>query len=228
MKFFLVFLGFFAVATAAPLAIRRAEHAAVAPPLGVVGGRDIQNGDMTRRSDNSLIQVVRANDDSIKRILGENLETRQLQTADEVVDAVIEKLESETLGTRQLQAAVEIVEAVIDLVEGIIDMINADNTKRDHFTIDTVTQSGQQWPGFNWVICDSDHTTAFDGTEGVDWGHSHHELDISLGRTVGYELYWLRSGTFTRNGDGGYLNWAYEGVVTGTENGGSVVHFAAP
>lgn len=144
MKFSLVFLGFFAVATAAPLAIRRAEHAAVAPPSGVVGGRDIQNGDMTRRSDNSLIQVVRANDDSIKRNIGENLETRQFQTADEIVAAVVEELELETLATRQLQAAVEIVEAVIDLVEGIIDMINADNTKRDHFTIDTVTQSGQQ------------------------------------------------------------------------------------
>ncbi|KIJ93122.1 hypothetical protein K443DRAFT_409255 [Laccaria amethystina LaAM-08-1] len=175
MKFFLVFLGLFAVATAAPLAMRRAEHAALAPPSGVVGGRDIKNGDMMRRSDNSLIQVVRANDDSIKRNLGEILETRQLQ------------------------AAVEIVEAVVDLVEGIIDMINEDNTKRDQFT-------------------------------GTDWGHTHHELDISLGRTIGtrYELYWFRSGTFTRNGDGGYLNWAYEGVVTGTENGGSVVHFAAP
>jgi len=132
------------------------------------------------------------------------------------------------LETRQLQAAVEIVEAVVDLVEGIIDMINEDNTKRDQFTVDTVTQSGQQWPGFNWVICHTDHTTAFDGTQGTDWGHTHHELDISLGRTIGYELYWFRSGTFTRNGDGGYLNWAYEGVVTGTENGGSVVHFAAP
>ena len=90
------------------MAMRRAEHAALAPPSGVVGGRDIQNGDMMRRSDNSLIQVVRANDDSIKRNLGEN----------------------SNLETRQIQAAVEIVEAVIDLVEGIIDMINEDNTVR--------------------------------------------------------------------------------------------------
>jgi hypothetical protein len=103
MKFSLVFLGLFAVATAAPLAIRRAEHA----PSGVVGGRDIQNGDMVRRNDNSSIQVVRANDDSIKRNLAENLETRQVQ------------------------AAVEIVEAVVDLVTGLIDMVNEDNTVRD-------------------------------------------------------------------------------------------------
>jgi len=199
MKFSLIFLGLFAIATAAPLAIRRAEHA----PAGVVSGRDIQNGDMVRRSDNSLIQVVRANDDNIKRNLGENLETRQVEEA------------------------IEIVEAVVELVTGLIDAINEDNTKRGQFTIDTVTQSGEQWPGFNWVICHTDHTTAFDGTQGTDWGHTHHELDVTFG-TIGFELYWFRSGTFTRNGDGGYLNWAYEGVVTGTENGGSVVHFARP
>ena len=103
MKFSLVFLGLFAIATAAPLAIRRAEHAAA----GVVGGRDIQNGDMVRRSDNSSIQVVRANDDSIKRNLGENMETRQIGEA------------------------IEIVGAVVDLVTGIIDMVNEDNTVRD-------------------------------------------------------------------------------------------------
>ena len=102
MKFSLVFLGLFAIATAAPLAIRRAEHAAAA----VVGGRDIQNGDMVRRSDNSSIQVVRANNDSIKRNLGENMETRQVEEA------------------------IEIVGAVVDLVTGIIDMVNEDNTVR--------------------------------------------------------------------------------------------------
>ena len=103
MKFSLVFLGLFAIATAAPLAIRRAEHAAA----GVVGGRDIQNGDMVRRSNNSSIQVVRANNDSIKRNLGENMETRQVEEA------------------------IEIVGAVVDLVTGIIDMVNEDNTVRD-------------------------------------------------------------------------------------------------
>jgi hypothetical protein len=216
MKFSLVLLGLFAVATAAPLAIRRAEHA----PAGVVGGRDIQNGDMVRRSDNPSIHVVRANDNSIKRNLGEILETRQVEEAIEVL--------GEILKTRQeTPSAGEILGLVGDFVWGIIDAINHDITLRDQFTTKTVTDSGQKWPGFNWVICHTDHTTAFDGTQGTDWGHSHHELGLIFGST-GYELYWFKSGTFTRNGDGGYLNWAYEGVVTGTENGGSVVHFARP
>ncbi|KIK00189.1 hypothetical protein K443DRAFT_615903 [Laccaria amethystina LaAM-08-1] len=199
MKFSLIFLGLFAVATAAPLAIRRAEHV----PAGVVGGRDIQNGDLVRRSDNSSVQVVHANDDGIKRNLGENLKTRQIE---EVAEMVI---------------------AIVDLVNDIIEEINQDNTLRDQFTQNTVSQSGQQWPGFNWVICHTDHTTAFDGVQGTDWGHSHHELGLNFG-SMGYELYWFRSGTFTRKGDGGYINWAYEGVVTGTEKDGSVVHFGKP
>jgi len=104
MKFSLLFLGLFAVTTAAPLAIRRAEHA----PAGVVAGRDIQNGDMVRRSDNSLVQFVRANDDSIKRNVGEHLKTRGAALV-----------------------AGEILGLVADVVGAIIEEINEDNTVRE-------------------------------------------------------------------------------------------------
>jgi len=53
--------------------------------------------------------------------------------------------------------------------------------KRDQFTINTVSQSSDKWLAYNWVICDDKHTTAFDGTENVDWGHSHYELDLNFG-----------------------------------------------
>lgn len=116
---------------------------------------------------------------------------------------------------RQFQLAGELIELVFDLVGGIIDEINEDNTKRDHFTIDTVSQSSEKWPTYNWVICDDEHKTAFDAKENVDWGHSHHELDLNFG-SAGHELYWFKSGTFTRIGHGGYLNWAYDGIVINT------------
>ena len=103
MKFFLVFLGLFAIATAAPVAIKRVEHAALAPPAGVVGGRDII-GNATEQHNNSTVTVVRSDDHDIKPKSRKNVEKRQLQ------------------------AAVEIVELVVDLVEGIIDEINEDNT----------------------------------------------------------------------------------------------------
>ena len=107
MKFSLVFLGLFAIATAAPLAIRRAEHTTA----GVVGGRDIQNGDMVRRSDNPPIQVVPAHDDSIKRKLGETLETRQ--------DAVPVPVPVDPA---------DILRDIVELVGAIIEAINEDNT----------------------------------------------------------------------------------------------------
>ena len=42
-----------------------------------------------------------------------------------------------------------------------------------------------EYPKWNWVICHSPYTTAFDGVEGTDWGYTHHELGISFHRTVG-------------------------------------------
>ena len=83
-----------------------------------------------------------------------------------------------------------------------------------------------KYPKFNWVICHSPYSVGFDGVEGTDWGYTHHELTISFSRTIGsvlltylkyflflftsllnrYDLYWARSGTFNRYGDGGFIN----------------------
>jgi hypothetical protein len=80
----------------------------------------------------------------------------------------------------------------------------------------------------NWVICHSSYSIAFDGVDGTDYGYTHHELKMSFGRTIGsvlleylqyfcfpfshtnllnrFDLYWAKSGTFNRNGDGGFIN----------------------
>jgi len=80
-------------------------------------------------------------------------------------------------------------------------------------------------PHFNYVLCHTKHHTDFKGVQGKDWGHSHQELPVSFGKTVGYdifssgihmnsqsnfyaryEIYYFKEGTFHREGDGGYLN----------------------
>ena len=94
MKFSLVFLGLFAIATAAPPAVRRAEHASAA----VVGGRNIYNGDMMRRTAN---HAVRANDNSIKQNPGKK---------------------------GQAGEVIGMVAAIVDLVDTIIGAINKDST----------------------------------------------------------------------------------------------------
>ena len=97
--------------------------------------------------------------------------------------------------------------------------------KREEFTRSTITQSLSKYPHFNWVICHSPYSVTFDGVEGTDYGHYHYELKISFGRTIGsvhltlfsiysflitllnrYDLYFAKSGTFYRYGDGGFIN----------------------
>ena len=100
--------------------------------------------------------------------------------------------------------------------------------RREAFTKNSISQALSQYPKFNWVICHSPYSVAFDGVEGTDWGYTHHELRISLNRKIGsvflvmylqyfvsffsysllnrYDLYWARSGKFYRYGDGGFIN----------------------
>ena len=95
--------------------------------------------------------------------------------------------------------------------------------KRAAFTRNSIFQMYAKYPHFNWVICHSSYSIAFDGVDGTDYAHTHHELPISFGRTIGsvcltylqffflnllnrYDLYWAKSGTFNRYGDGGFIN----------------------
>lgn len=59
-----------------------------------------------------------------------------------------------------------------------------------------------KYPGWNWVICHTKHKTDFKG----EHHHRHEEFKVSFGKTIGYEIYWFKAGTFERQGDGGYLN----------------------
>ncbi|KAJ3555187.1 hypothetical protein NP233_g12266 [Leucocoprinus birnbaumii] len=126
------------------------------------------------------------------------------------------------------EAAQIIVEGVIQIVEGIIAGIGQDDAAREQFTKDVVANGRSQFPDFNWVVVHPDHETDFDGVRDQDWGHQHQEFDIKIGGTIGYEIYWFRSGTFKRFGDGGFINWAWAGVSTSTTDGGATVTFVAP
>jgi len=131
------------------------------------------------------------------------------------------------------------VSGVAGAVSGIMDMISKvvggikagiekDKELRGDFTSKLVGDMSHNNPAFNYVVCHTKHTTAFDGVEGTDWGHSHQEFDVKVGGTIGYEIYYLKSGVFTRQGDGGFLNWAYIGNVKSTSTDGKVITFAAP
>ena len=38
------------------------------------------------------------------------------------------------------------------------------------------------------MICHVKHDKRFDGTQGNEWGHTHREVDIKIGGTIGYAL----------------------------------------
>jgi hypothetical protein len=63
-------------------------------------------------------------------------------------------------------------------------------------------------PGWNVVIVHPRHKTKFDGKQGMDWAHEHKELKMRfpVGSTIGFEIYTFRSGEFTLQGDGGFMN----------------------
>lgn len=68
-------------------------------------------------------------------------------------------------------------------------------------------------PDTNILIVHPKHDFHPGGTKGVDWFHEHKEVDIQVGGTIGYEVYGFQDGWVKRYGDGGYINWAWNGVL---------------
>jgi len=136
------------------------------------------------------------------------------------------------LQERQVQAVIKVAEKVaegiVKVVDLIKDKIQKDKNARSQWTQDFVNRLHTQNPHFNYVICHTDHTAKWDGVRGKDWSHMHQEFPVSFGKTVGYEIYWGRTGTFQRKGDGGYLNWAFYGNVKSRSSDGKTIVWGKP
>ncbi|KAF5354324.1 hypothetical protein D9756_007348 [Leucocoprinus leucothites] len=172
---------------------------------------------------------VRGTSDMTKRdVLSDGQVSRrslELETRHPNDEFGVSRREDNTLERRQ---AADIAKSVGGLINSILEGVQHDNEGREKFTKDIVAKGRQQYPDFNWVVCHVKHETQFNGEKGKDWGHQHQEFDLQIGGTVGYEIYWLRSGTFKRQGDGGYINWAWSGAISGTDDNGATVHFVNP
>lgn len=105
-----------------------------------------------------------------------------------------------------------VAEEVLNIAKTVFDWVqdinNAQHEAESAFTQNTIDQLLAYYPGKNAIIFhDQDSTTDF-----VNGVHQHYELDLpSSPGTQGYEIFVLDSGTFTRAGDGGYLNWCFGG-----------------
>ncbi|KAG6902767.1 hypothetical protein C0995_011915 [Termitomyces sp. Mi166 len=129
-----------------------------------------------------------------------------------ILDRSITEAEVERRQVAQVvRVAVKIITKIVDKVK---EGINRDKKARGEFTKFVVDEGRKSHPEFNWIACHTKHRTKFTGVKGKDWGHDHHEFDIKVGGTIGYEIYFAREGEFWNEGDGGYLNWAYSGFFT--------------
>ncbi|KAF5359357.1 hypothetical protein D9756_003597 [Leucocoprinus leucothites] len=106
----------------------------------------------------------------------------------------------------RVKAAEVVIKGILDIVQEILHGIKSDKKGREEFTKSTVSNGLERYPEFNWVVVHPQHEIDFDGVKNEDWGHQHHEYDIKIGGTIGYEIYWFRSGKFKRFGDGGFIN----------------------
>ncbi|KAG6818758.1 hypothetical protein H0H93_002077, partial [Arthromyces matolae] len=118
-------------------------------------------------------------------------------------DLVTSSVTEANLETRQLGQIAKIIPEVFNLVKSIIEQ---DKSRRAQFTNEVVSAGSKAHPEFNWIVCHVKHHYNFKGVKGKDWDHEHREFDVSFGKTVGYEIYYLREGEFWNEGDGGYLN----------------------
>jgi len=148
-------------------------------------------------------------------------------------DIQILDVTNQALDKRQAAEAVqEVVEVVEDVVKDVVNIVNFikgkiehDKIMRGRWTYEMVARFRQKHPHYNFVIC---HTAHKFTPKGKNWGHKHHEMKVSFGKTIGFDIYWFKEGAFKRIGDGGYLNWSYDGNVKSTSDHGKSLVFGRP
>lgn len=179
---------------------------------------------------------IRARDVAYARAMGlDPLDTRDHMSEEEILDLAMRSfgVDKRDMDLAEVQprapvAAIVrgVVQGVIKIVELIKGQIEHDKVRRGEFTKAFIDESMKKYPQWNWVICHTAHKTKFNGQRGKDWFHRHQEFDVAFRKTIGYEIYWFKSGTFERHGDGGYLNWAFGGRVKSRSSDGKTVVFS--
>lgn len=93
---------------------------------------------------------------------------------------------------------------------GISDVVAAilkkDSKNRDKFATDLASMLHKKYPNYTVIAVDVAHKIKGPHI------HQHAELHYVIGTSQGYEVYFVKEGkkaTFTREGDGGYINWAF-------------------
>ncbi|KAG6835309.1 hypothetical protein H0H93_002872 [Arthromyces matolae] len=132
--------------------------------------------------------------------------------------------------------AVQVVKGIGKLISKIIDLVKARRKRnREHkimkqFTESVVDEGRKQKPEYNWVISSTPHEAHFEGTEGEgkDWNHETKVLEVD-GKSITYDVYYGKAGTFTSKGGKNPQDWTYKGSYSvDKKSKGKQVIFRAP
>ena len=105
----------------------------------------------------------------------------------------------------------EIIAELATEIGNLIGDITDLNAKRIRFVQDYVTEARKRYSNYNVVIIDTPHDR-----DGI-FVHQHVEMYYTVGpitKSIGYEIYFSKFGDpfwLENLGDGGYINWSYDG-----------------
>lgn len=118
--------------------------------------------------------------------------------------------------------------SIIGSIPGILQKLQ--DIDRGQFTIDLVNALWNNNMNYNYVICHVARDYTFEGTQGVDWDHDEIQIAPRNSPSIGFDIVVGGAGTFIRQGDGGFINWAYQGYVASRKvvGGETIVTFNAP
>jgi hypothetical protein len=155
---------------------------------------------------------------------GYNAAFDEAQAAAEAAEASAVGVEGGALAAGAAVAGPVIVLLAVAAAGVVIGLkISDDNKKREAYTQQFVNDASKKYPHYNVVICHPSHTaTPNEKTPGTYARHQHVELGMTVG-TCGYDVYFAPKGkpfTFVNQGDGGFINWAFNGEFN--RNGGTI------
>lgn len=96
------------------------------------------------------------------------------------------------------------------------ELTRNEKEERGRYTQEFAKKLSEKFPDHNIVIA---HKVG--QVTGDHFSHTHCELDVPFGRTIGYEIYLSPKGkpfTLVKDGDAGFQNWYYIGDFTRKDN----------
>ncbi|KAJ7572934.1 hypothetical protein C8J56DRAFT_985833 [Mycena floridula] len=149
-------------------------------------------------------------------------------TSSDLVSRYASALEPRQLQMIAKQIVQEVLKMCIKAVLSLIKDLTDEKKNRELFVKNLLAGLVAKNSKFNYVIVHPKHTAKWEGAAGQDWHHEHVECDTIrlLKKTVGYEIYAGKKGVVTLQGDGSFINWAFQGNFKRSGNQGHTVTFS--